>query len=201
MSNLTPDYLKLPIPPLMNHLSGYRFSNVIRTIACRTERYRNSFYPNTVVSWNDIGPELREARSISIFKNNILKIIRPTKKSTFGIHNPKGIGWIFQIRVGLSPLKSHKMRHNFQDTPDDKYICKSEETTQHFILKCHIYNEHRLDLFQTLNPILLANGLYHLNDSAMVHLLLYGDEKLQFDTNKAILKATITFIENTLRFS
>ena len=201
MSNLTPDYLKLPIPPLMNHLFGYRFSNVIRTIACRTERYRNSFYPNTVVSWNDIGPELREARSISIFKNNILKIIRPTKKSTFGIHNPKGIGWIFQIRVGLSPLKSHKMRHNFQDTPDDKCICKSEETTQHFLLKCHIYNEHRLDLFQTLNPILLANGLYHLNDSAMVHLLLYGDEKLKVDTNKAILKATITFIEKTLRFS
>ena len=108
MNNLTPDYLKTPIPPLQEHLFGHRFSNVIRPIFCRTERYQNSFFPDSIVSWNGIGPELRGAKTLHIFKNNILKIIRPTKKSIFGIHHPTGIKWIFQLRVGLSPLKSHK---------------------------------------------------------------------------------------------
>ena len=121
MKNLTPEYLKILIPPLQGHLFGYRFSNLIRPIFCRTERYRNSFFPDGVIFWNAIGPELRGSESLSIFKKNILKIIRPRKRSIFNIHNPNGIRWIFQLRVGLSPLKSHKKRHNFQDTPVDDF--------------------------------------------------------------------------------
>ena len=144
---------------------------------------------------------MRGAASLSIFKTNILKIIRPTKKSLFNIHNPNGIRRIFQLRVGLSPLKSHKKRHNFQDTPDDRCLCGKAETTQHFLLKCPIYNAHRLGLFQILNPILLDNNLNNLNDIEMGSLLLYGHEKLSFLTNQTIIKANINFIERTTRFS
>ena len=123
---------------MRGNLFGYRLNNVIRPLACRTERYRNSFYPDSVISWNAIGPELRGAESLSIFKKNILKIIRPVKRNIFKIHNPNGIRWIFQLRVGLSPLKSHKKHHKFQDTPDDECVCRNAETTQHFLLKCPI---------------------------------------------------------------
>ena len=201
MNNLTPEYLKIPVPPLQCHLFGHRLNNAIRPIACRTVRYRNSFYPDGVISWNGIGPELRGASSLSIFKKNILKIIRPVKSSIFMIHNPNGIRWIFQLRVGLSPLKSHKKHHEFKDTPDDECICRNAETMQHFLLKCPIYNIHRLSLFQTLNPTLLANDLQNLNDREMVRLLLYGHEKLQLHENQNIVKATINFIEMTTRFS
>ena len=68
------------------------------------------------------------------------------------------------------------------------------ETTEHFLLKCPIYNAHRLSLFQTLNPILLDNNLYNLNDIEMGSLLLYGHEKLSFRTNQTIIKETINFI-------
>ena len=59
MNNLTPDYLKVLTPRLQSHLYGSRSSNVLRPIYCRTERYQNSFFPNSVNSWNNIGPELR----------------------------------------------------------------------------------------------------------------------------------------------
>ena len=91
MNNLTPEYLKIPVPPLQCHLVGYRLNNEIRPIACITVRYRNSFYPDGVISWNGIVPEMRRANSLSIFKNNILKIIRPVKSSIFMIHNPNVI--------------------------------------------------------------------------------------------------------------
>ena len=154
------------------------------------------------MSWNNIGPELRSAKSLSIFKKNILKIIRPEKKDLFNIHNPNGIKWIFQLRVGLSPLKSHKKLHNFKDTPDDTCQCNlNAENTQHFLLKCPNYNAQRKVLFETLNPIVLSNNIHNLNDNRMVHLLLYGYEKLKFHENQTVLNGTINFIERTGRFS
>ena len=50
-----------------------------------------------------------------------LSLIRPKIKSTFGIHDALGLRYLFQLRVNLSPLRSHKMRHNFCDTPE---ICE-----------------------------------------------------------------------------
>ena len=34
-------------------------------------------------------------------------------KGIFGIHDPVGLRYLFQLRVSLSPLRSHKFRHNF----------------------------------------------------------------------------------------
>ena len=123
------------------------------------------------------------------------------KRNTFKTHNPNGIRWIFQLRVGLSPLKSHKKHHDFQDTPNDECVCRNAETTQHFLLKCPIYNVQRLQVFQTVYHILLANDLQKLNDREMVRLLLYGHEKLPLSANQSILNATINFIDMTTRFS
>ena len=81
MNGLTPDYLRTPIPALHKHLFGHRPTNVLDTIYCRTDRYQNSFFPDSVLMWNDLGPELRGAKSLSSFKSNILKIYRPTKKA------------------------------------------------------------------------------------------------------------------------
>ena len=66
MHNLTPEYLKIPIPSHQGHLFGYRFTNVLNPITCRTDRYSNSIYPDSVTSWNNIGPELRGEESLSI---------------------------------------------------------------------------------------------------------------------------------------
>ena len=155
MTSLTPDYLRIPIPPLRGHLFGYHYANVVHNMLCRTDRYQNSFFPNSVSLWNDLGPELRRAESLSVFKKKIVNLYRPAKKSIFNIYNPN-IKWIFQLRVGLSPLKCHKKKHNFRDTPNDTCQCGlCAETTGHFLLSCPSYDVYRNDLFQTLNPILM----------------------------------------------
>ena len=202
MNGLTPAYLKSPLPPPRGHLFGYRSINALRTIPCRTDRYQKTFYPDTVISWNNIGPELRGAKSLSVFKKNILKIIRPQKKDIFNIHNPFGIKRIFQLRVGLSPLKAHKKLHKFTDTPDDTCQCSlNAETTQHFLLKCPNFRVNRQILLDKINPILLLNDLHDFGDCQMVHFLLYGHTKLNFIENQVVLKATMKFIEKTGRFS
>ena len=62
------------------------------------------------------------------------------------------------------------------------------KTTQHFLLNCPPYNDHRLNYFQTVNLILLMNNINHLNDSELVRILLYGYEKLPHHANQTILK-------------
>ena len=79
MNNLTPEYLKVPIR-LMPTRHGSRSTNVIEPIFCRTDRHRNSFYPDGIISWNNIGPELRGCASLPSFKKNILSLFRPVKK-------------------------------------------------------------------------------------------------------------------------
>ena len=111
-NNLTPPYLKDPIPALRNHLFGSRSENVINEIRCKSKSYSNSFYPDTIRCWNKIGPELRNSPNLNSFKLRILALVRPPKR-IFNIHDPIGMKWPFQLRVGLSPLYAHKLNHEF----------------------------------------------------------------------------------------
>ena len=201
VNGLTPEYLRTPTLSLRRHLFGIRPNNVLKDITCKTDKYRNSFFPDSVSMWNDLGRKLRGAETISIFKRQLLKLYRPEKKSLYNIHD-NGIKWIFQLRVGLSPLKSHKKSHHFLDTPYDTCRCSRDaETTCHFLLFCPNFITHRKTLFGIVNPILRVNNIPFLVDTKLVHLLLYGDEKLELKENQKILIATITFIRNTGRFS
>ena len=40
--------------------------------------------------------------------------ILPIAKSVFGIHDPIGLSYLLQLRVGLSKLNFHKFKHNFR---------------------------------------------------------------------------------------
>ena len=200
-NNYTPPYLKSPIPPPRTHLYGIRSGNVLREITYKTNRYKKCFYPHCIKSWNEIGPEFREAVSLSVFKTNILKLIRPPGKEIFHVHDPQGIKRLFQIRVGLSRLKSHKKRFNFRDTPTDTCTCSSNsETSQHYLLHCVNFSNERETLMRSITPILNTKGLSSLNDCAKVKLLLYGDDSLSRDVNSIILKATLQFFHDSERF-
>ena len=134
MTGLTPEYSRTPIPELRGHLFGYRLSNVLHTMPFKNDKYRNSFFPDSVTLWNELGPELRGVDTLPIFKKKMLKLYRPEKKTLYNIHDPNHIKWIFQLRVGLSPLKSHKKNHKFKDSLDDTCSCplRTSETSEHF---------------------------------------------------------------------
>ena len=138
-------------------------------------------------------PELEE------FRSHLHSLYRPNIKDTFGVHDPEGLKWLFQLRVGLSPLRYHKKHHNFLDTPDDNCLCKTgKETVEHFLFRCPFYNTQRLILAQAVVPLLIPHNLAYLQNN--VNLFLYGHKKLK-DSNKTILSETIKFIKATNRFS
>ena len=85
---------------------GSRSPSILCEIKCRTSKYMNSFFPNCVRSWNNIGDELRNNEKISVFKTHLFSHIRPSKRDIYGIHNPTGIKHIFRLRLGLSLNKT-----------------------------------------------------------------------------------------------
>ena len=133
-TNMTPIYLRNNLPRQRTPLHRTN-SDCYHEIYCNTLRYTNSFFPNAIKSWNDIG----RCTSLDSFKQSIINFIRPIPKSTFGIPNPLGVKCLYQLKVELSPPKCHTKRHNFIDTPSDccESCCVPESTCNYLMAKAY----------------------------------------------------------------
>ena len=135
-----------------------------------------------------------------MFKKELLKFIRPEPNSTYNINDTKGLKLLTRLRLGLSHLGDHKFRHNFQDCVSPCVYCGQDiETKIHFLL--HRPNHHcaRKTLFDKINQV--SGTILRQNDSTITKILLFGDNKLDFETSKILLMSTIKFISLTERFN
>ena len=84
--------------------SNYNTRNTDKITLFHTEHsfFKNSFFPSTVIEWNKLDSNLRSPTSLSVFKKNLLKFIRPSPNSVFNCHNCKGIIYLTRLRLGLS---------------------------------------------------------------------------------------------------
>ena len=159
-----------------------------------------TFFPDTIKQWNVVIADFSEMPDLTTFKNHLLSFYRPKPKRIFGIHDPTGVKYLFQLRLGLSPLRSHKKRHNFLDTPTDDCLCKTgKETTEHFLFACPFYTLKRIPLAEQVVPLLPPHNLAFLQND--VNLYLYGHEKLPENDNRIIILSTIKFIKDSNRFN
>ena len=200
LNNLTPAYLRDKLPARRIRLLRNDNPNVLRERTTRTERHEHSFFPDAISLWNKTVREFQDVTTISKIKSKILKRDRPEPRSFFGIHDPIGLHYLFQLRTGLSPLRSHKHHHNFLDTPSDSCRCQQGiENTNHFIFYCLFFANYRASLAAEIINILSRNNLLRLANE--LDLYLYGNPLLSLDDNKLILLSTIKYIKKTQRFS
>ena len=197
-NNKTPMYLQEKLPA--NRLRPVNLPFVFRDIRCRTDKYSYSFFPNAISTWNRIITNFETMPTFGVFKSHLISLVRPNLKSTFDLHDPVNLRYLFQLRLGLSQLRYHKKRHNFADTPSDICLCNEGiENISHFFLYCPFYITHRESLTSSVNDILTRNNLTIPQDPT--ELYLYGHPSLSISENKSILLATTSFIKSTNRFS
>ena len=119
-NNKTPSYLNDKLPPKCRTLFSGNTRNTFCEIICKyVNRYMKSFFPDEISSWIIFIKHFDDVPSFEILKQHINTFFRPKSNSIFGIHDPVGLRYLFQLRVYLSPLRSHKFRHNFTDTPSE----------------------------------------------------------------------------------
>ena len=115
-----------------------------------------------------------------------------------------GIRYLFELRLGLSPLRSHKHRYGFADTPSEICMCKfGKEDTRHFLFSCPFYASKREVMISSVKEILLKNNLNYPTNFPVneLNMYLYGLPTICPVDNSMIIKSTIKFIVSTNRFS
>ena len=65
------------------------------------------------------------------------------------------------------------------------------EDTNHFLLLCHSFDAQRLVLLDGIKSILQISDITNLSNSNLLKIILYGDERLTENQNKAILEFTL----------
>ena len=65
-----------------------------------TEYYKNSFFlPFCVNEWKKLDPSIHNSTSVSIFKNALLKSIRPKHCPVYNIFDPTGLKFLTRLRL------------------------------------------------------------------------------------------------------
>ena len=110
-----------------------------------------------------------------------------------------GTKLLTRLRLGFSHLSEHIFRHNFADSLNPLFSCSLEtESTLHFFLRYQNYTTLRRALMTDLKNI--NDAIMSLNESDLLHVMLYGSKKFESNMDISILTATIKFIEDTGRF-
>ena len=198
MNEKAPNYLTNLIPKC-NQPFRTR-TNHIPTFHCRTDCFKNSFFLSTLSDWFNLDITIRNSDSIAVFKSRLLSFIRPIANNVYNIFDPIGLKLLTRFRLGLSHLNEHRFRHNFQDCMNPLCSCSLDiEDTSHYLLHCHHFSQHRIDLMNSVNSI--YENFDSLADSNKKDVLLFGDPSSDGNTNKFILEATLLYIKSTERFS
>ena len=73
------------------------------------------------------------------------------------------------------------------------------ENTSHYLLHCHHFSQHRIDLMNSVNSI--YENFDSLSDNNKKDVLLFGDPSSDGNTNKFILETMLLYIKSNERFS
>ena len=149
----SPKYLFNIIPVTVSRYNT-RNTNNIPQFKVKHNFFRNSFFPSAVIEWNKLDLNIRNSESLNVFKNSLLKFIRPPGNSVFSCHNLRGVKLLTRLRLGLSHLREHKFKHGFQDSLNPIRSCGNDnETSAHCLLHCpHLSNE-RSTFLKTIRNI------------------------------------------------
>ena len=146
----------------------------IPLIKTKHDFFKNYFFPSAIIEWNNLDPNLRNSKSISVFQEKILNFIRPPPNSFFDCHNPKGIKVITRLRLSLSHLIEHKFKHSFQDTINPLCNCGQDiESSTHFFFHCPFFIDERCTLLSTIRS--LDSKLLDYTDYDLTQTLLFGN--------------------------
>ena len=194
MNGLLPGYLYsyLDFSSQINYSLRSLSASVIKPSLSRTKSFKNTFFPFCINEWNNLTGEIRNSKSVGAFK----KLIKCEKKENpiFSIYDPLGVSLLTRLRLQFSNLNEHKFRHGFGDTVNAMCACRSEvETTERFLLRCHLCSLQRLELFESLEKV--DSSFLNLKVKEKVNFLLYGSQSATSkSSNHEILKFVIKYI-------
>ena len=94
-----------------------------------------------------------------------------------------------RLRTKCSSLNHDLFLKHITESPLCR--CGAVETTGHFLMACHLYDNQRTDLFNVVSQ----------QSTVTFQILLYGSNMLSLHSNTIIFEAVQKYIKDTKRFS
>ena len=120
-----PGYLTKVIPTRNEAYQTRHIANA-PSLGFKHNFFKSTFFPSAIIEWNKLDPSLRKSAGYNVFKEKILRFVRPSLNKVFQSQNPNRIY-----------RREHKFKHSFQDTLNPLCRCGLDvETTSHYFLHC-----------------------------------------------------------------
>ena len=149
----------------------------------RSQRNSDCFKPlnmsNWTLSkfWNKLDPDVRNVRTYSLFRKNLLTFIRPIENSIYRIYDSLGIKLFHRLRLGFCHLHEYNFRHNFADTVNPLCSCYLEtESTECYPLS-QLCNFRKI--FMNESDSIKSK----FNTYGFIRIILYADKNFDNDSN------------------
>ena len=182
---IAPTYLLNLIEPY-EEAPRYNLRNKdsLKTLFCRLEVYKRSFFPHTIKLWNALPPHVQ---SLPTYENFKLHLNReqddPCERFYYGerwpaVHHAR-------IRIGCSKLNSD-LCYNLHVINNPTCQCGApEENAYHFFFQCPLYQASRVELM---------NNVSRIANNVTLETLLYGLSNLSLVQNQSLFLAVHKFI-------
>ena len=129
-----PGYL-IELIPTCSEAYQTRHIAHVPSLSFKHNFFKNTFLPSAFLEWSKLDPSLWNSARYNVFRNTILKFIRPSPNKIFQRLTPKGIKLVTRIRLTLSHLREHKFKRNIIDTLNLVSICGLDiRTAYHYFL-------------------------------------------------------------------
>ena len=202
LNNLTPNYLRIQIPPQVQDTTTYALRNRThhRIPRTRTQISHTSFIPSTLRQWNILDPALQNCRTLATFKSKLKSYFKPHPLAKL-YNNSLGPCHRYhtQLRLGLSKLKSHLFKYNIIPDPSCPNCPNSNETATHYFLECPAYAAQRDELLRGLRELLPPTILN--SKKKCIAIILKGNENNSIENNQELFIIAQNFIFETHRFT
>ena len=188
---LLPEYVSSLIPSQNSERAlSLRQASDIPVPFARTETFRRSCIPSSIVHWNNLTNALKNAPSLTSLKSN-LKNQNFTKIPLHFFHGRRYLSVIHtRLRNNCSNLNFDLYNNHLKDHPQCNF-CNQIEDVEHFFFSCNNYRLQRIALFRS------TRAFHPLSSNK----LLYGCDSLDYEQNVVIVDAVHKFINDTNRFT
>ena len=189
VNNMLPNHISQRFPNLVSDTNPYHLRRPLEREMprCRTELYKNSYFPCTTNLWNALPDNIKLQTSISAFKR-LLSRNDITIPPYYFIGERKSQIIHCRLRLNMSDLNHDLFRRHLSE--NQACSCgNSKEDATHYLLNCPQFANERNTSINTLPPL-----------SRRISILLFGDTDFSIAFNTFIFLTVHEFIVLSGRF-
>jgi hypothetical protein len=200
ITNNTRPLIRECIPPPNPRAELSRSNKIYDKYQVTSKDLENSFFPRTANLWSELPREVTRIEKHDKFKTALNAHFKPRVCKVFNYGHKYGNMLHTQLRLGRSQLNEHLYKLGLSETKGCLCGAPSEDT-MHYLLDCFLYENDRIELFDSLDGLTEKDPGKYTRPEQMA-ILLRGERPEipgRYKVNSKIFKATQKYIVNTNR--